>query len=81
MVSSVIKNIPVISSSTDLIEKIVQEWRKYKEENITEDFYVSERGLKDDGTSCVNYYGLTSTDTRYCKSLIYKDSQSVNHYL
>ena len=81
MVSSVIKNIPVISSSTDLSEKIVQEWRKYKEENITEDFYVSERGLKDDGTSCVNYYRLTSTDIRYCKPLIYKDSQSVNHYL
>ena len=43
MVSSVIENIPILSSSTDLKKKIVQEWRKYKEENITEDFYVSER--------------------------------------
>ena len=54
MVSSVIENKPVLSSSTDLKKKIVQKWRKYKEENITGDFCVLDRGLKDDGMSYVN---------------------------
>ena len=49
MVSSVIENVPVLLSSTNLQEKIVQEWRKYKEEIIIESFYVSEIGLKYDG--------------------------------
>ena len=55
LVSSVIENIPVLSSSTNLKEKIVQEWRKYNEESITEDFYVLEKGMKDDGMPNINY--------------------------
>ncbi len=55
MVSSIVDNIPMISSITELKDKILQDWRKYQEENIKEDFYVTERGQKEDGTPFVNY--------------------------
>jgi hypothetical protein len=55
MISAVIDSIPHCHLSSGFKDNVLQEWKLYQDDTLAEDLFISAKGHRDDGTTCVNY--------------------------